>query len=411
PETKREVAVGLAEHLGTDRPVLADERPEEREARRIVRVTLWRRNDHRDDQVNEYGEGGSGLKPPPKKETVGEKLSTIEEKKSAATPKAAPTPADVTPAPEEVDDAEEQTVESEESGEPAPTDETADSEDTMDSSEIKESAGVDPDSKPEIPAVTEAPSEAQADLEADPDPVAETKVSETPTVSEGTSSYVSNPAHGSEHHECTCSKRTQFEPYKDRRQRWATLFNIGTSFFNPTEYEPEYAVGAFNNLYGQGIGETIDISMGAKLNLGNAGALAFLIGGGQYKKTASNGSSLSLTPVTAGAVYYLDTLFKEPYVVPYVGGGGYTLFYREALASSAVGGRTGFGFYYVAGLAFQLDWMDEYGDLHQFSESEIENTFIYVEARGTSEVLTPESIKQKNFSNMFHAAAGLRFEF
>lgn len=348
-----------------------------------------------ENQVNEYGEGGSGLKKPDGKKSVGESLSSIEEKKAPDAPSATPTEATKDP-------------ESNDSEPTAATEEAvADSEDASEDNESANIESLNPKDQEENSGLSET-EQAEA---INPEPIPEEQVSDSQETPAPVSSYNPNPVHGNEHHECSCSKRTQFEPYKERRQRWATLFNIGTNFFNPTQYEPEYAVGSFSDLYGQGAGETIDLSIGAKLNLGNAGALAVLVGWGQFRKAASNGSSLSLNPITAGAVYYLDTLFREPYVVPYFGGGTYTLQYRETLASNAVGGRTGFGFYYVAGLAFQLDWMDEYGDLHQFEESEVENTFLYVEARGTSAVLTPESIRQKDFSNMLHAAAGLRFEF
>ena len=336
-----------------------------------------------ESQVNEYGEGGSGLKPAPKKTTVGEQLSTLERRKDPPSTQSLTPPAsspEISPT-TEVSEDKKGDEESKSGGEGSG--QTAESAESAAPEEV-------------IAPVPEEASAKDANLEPDRDPVSPSN---------------SSASHDHAAHGCSCARKTQFEPYVERRQKWGTLFSLGTSFYNPINYEPDYAVGSFLDAYGSNNPEAFELSIGAKLNLGKAGSLALLASGGTYRKVASSGASLSLTPVSIGANYYLDTLFREPYVVPYFGGGAYTLFFRESLASNAVGGRTGFGFYYSAGLAFQLDWMDEYGDLSQYSESDVENTFLYVEGRGITGVFYNEAVKQRNFSNSLFAAVGLRFEF
>ena len=68
-------------------------------------------------------------------------------------------------------------------------------------------------------------------------------------------------------------------------------------------------------------------------------------------------------------------------MVPYVGGGGYSIYYSEAQGTTKLNGTTLMAPYWVAGCLFQLDWLDEETARDSYTEGGIENSFLFIEAK------------------------------
>src|SRR5262249_48189934 len=153
------------------------------------------------------------------------------------------------------------------------------------------------------------------------------------------------------------------------------LLHVGYSFYTPTNYLPNFVVNeTFDSYYGAANAKMVEMGYTIKKNF-LLGSVGLDLGAGYFVASGRDASTLTMEPVRAGAMYFIDTLSKEPYLVPYAGAGAYTMFFKETQASKTYGGNTQVSFYYVGGLAFQLDWLDSYGDENSYADAGIENTF------------------------------------
>lgn len=204
---------------------------------------------------------------------------------------------------------------------------------------------------------------------------------------------------------CNCSY-LYLKPYRERRSSWGGNFSAGVGQFNPTNYKPDFVVGqSFDSYYGAAESPMVDINFGIQKNF-SFGSVTGEFGGSFYSNQGKNNTTLKVTPVRAGLKLSLDTLFSEPYIVPYASGGVYTAIYDESVAAQSVKGNTEISFYYTVGSLFQLDWLDQDSDIDAYEDNGIENTFIYLEAQS----YMASSKRVPNFESTLQIAAGLKLE-
>jgi hypothetical protein len=201
-------------------------------------------------------------------------------------------------------------------------------------------------------------------------------------------------------------------PYRKRRESWGSLITFGWSQYTPIEYEPDFVdsvVNDFDSYYGNAESPLIDFTVSVKKNYS---WISFLldIGAGYYKNEGKDDSLLTLIPARIGFGVNLDTLFDEPYIVPYATVGAYTVFYREATEAQAVNGNTLIAPYYNFGVRFQLDWIDRDGDYSSYDEQGMENTFLFVEARSFMASSSLPDLASTSDSP-FELGAGISVEF
>jgi hypothetical protein len=213
------------------------------------------------------------------------------------------------------------------------------------------------------------------------------------------------------HKICDC-KFSAGTPYRERRPALTGIFGIEAGQYQPVNYIPQVGsqankVGAFPSYYGGSSSPNVEVVFGAKYNF-FLGSLGGQIGGGFYSASNSTDSaSFSVYPLTVGATYQMDTIFKEPYVVPYVTVGAYTDFYNESAGGISASGHSGIGAFYSLGMLFQLDWIDEEAHDSGYTDFGIENTFLFLEAR--SFIATQDVAI--DFSTPLQISGGLKFEF
>src|SRR5690606_11765861 len=127
--------------------------------------------------------------------------------------------------------------------------------------------------------------------------------------------------------DCNC-EYSYLMPYKDRRGNWGFTFAIGASQYTPTYYKPDFVVNeTYESYYGNTEAPLVEATLGLKWN-NFLGSLTAELGGGYYfnnSKNADDNANLVLIPVRAGLTLALDTVFKEPYLVPYGTVGAYTV--------------------------------------------------------------------------------------
>jgi hypothetical protein len=181
-------------------------------------------------------------------------------------------------------------------------------------------------------------------------------------------------------------------PYKVRRTEWGHQFSITYSQFNPTEYQTDYEgpgvpmsdglLPTYENAYGAE--PMVELAYGAKWNflLGSlVGELGYGIMSNAADATDLGDATLNLQIVRAGLRYNMDNISYEPYFVPYGYAGAYTVLYAEEQGGASYDGNTSPALYWGGGLMFQLGWLDPIAAVEAYSESGIENTYIFAEVR------------------------------
>jgi hypothetical protein len=201
-------------------------------------------------------------------------------------------------------------------------------------------------------------------------------------------------------------------PYKIRRPTWGHLVTVGYSLFNPYNYEsdfPSASLIGFEDLYAaSGI---IEVAYNYKYNF-RLGSLGLEAAYGMFNTTAQDTSfgdlELSLQQLRVGVRYNLDNILYEPYIVPYVGAGMYSILYKESLASDSFNGQTDFAPYFYIGGMIQLNWFDKSSAVEAYADGGIENTFLYVEGR---QYMASSVGQDPDFGTDLNVSAGLTLEF
>ena len=173
-------------------------------------------------------------------------------------------------------------------------------------------------------------------------------------------------------------------PYRERRNSWGGYVTFAAGNFAPSNYEPESFAELFEEVYPTTNYSFYEFAYSIKKNLA-LGALSLDLGVGQMTLDANKdfeGSKLELTSARVGATIVLDTLTREPYLVPFFGGGVYVVQYKETYDGVEFGGQTSAAMYYSAGLSAQLNWIDSQSSRDAYAEIGVENTFLVFEYRG-----------------------------
>lgn len=202
------------------------------------------------------------------------------------------------------------------------------------------------------------------------------------------------------------------KPYLERRHDWGSTVSFGYVYYEPVNYEPNFATGSFGDFYKKDDMPLVEAQFTVKRNL-SIGSIGAELAVGAY----SNGSdvpitvvdsTLSLYPVRFGANFTLDALGPEPYIVPYVSGGLYTMVYKESQATASKNGNTQVAPYFNLGAEFMLDWIDRRAARIAYRDSGLEATYVFLEVR---KMMASQSSSDPDFSDEINFAGGLRVEF
>lgn len=199
-------------------------------------------------------------------------------------------------------------------------------------------------------------------------------------------------------------------PYLERRRDWGKTFSLSYSQFTPIYYEPNFYSENFDTIYSSDDLPLIEMTFSWKRNF-HFGSLGVELGLGAYQNESDVEelpSTLKIYPIRLGGVFAIDGLSSEPYLVPYLSGGLYTIHYSESVASSSFNGFTQTAFYAGIGVLFQLNWCDPHTALDFYLESGVENTFLFLEGR---KFLSSSATKDPDFETDFFPTAGIRAEY
>ena len=201
-------------------------------------------------------------------------------------------------------------------------------------------------------------------------------------------------------------------PYLERRKKWGVTASAGYSSYEPINYEPDFVTMAADEVYSSPDTPMILLSMSVKRNA-EFGSLGGELMVGIYNNNSDVDptiveSTLQLIPIYLGLVLNLDAFSGDPYFVPYVSGGLYTVLYKEEADTRTLNGNTQVAPYLKGGVAFLLDWLDKKAARTGYEESGVQSSYLYAEAMSHME---SSAIQDKDFSNDLNWGLGVKVEF
>ncbi len=207
----------------------------------------------------------------------------------------------------------------------------------------------------------------------------------------------------------TSAGKMEMVPYRMRRKKWGQVWGVSYGLYNPSEYKIDQVPADFSEFYPVPSLGLLSIEATFKRNFDYL--TMGIIGSAGYFKTESDvpgfGAELMIVPLKLGFIFELDTLWKEPWVVPYIHGGIYSTYYKEEGNFTTLEGTTLLAFYASGGLMFQIDWLDDSAAREGYQSSGIENTFVFIEANYMTNSLDE---KDPGFAALY-ASAGMKVEF
>lgn len=207
-----------------------------------------------------------------------------------------------------------------------------------------------------------------------------------------------------------------FLPYRDRRPRHQFTANVQYENFAPTGYlspviaDPTTVSNLYKDTYDLADIPIISLALGWKFNIPFMGVeIAPFYGKGSLQSSKS-GETLSLDIEKYGLKFaaYFETLFSEPYIVPYISGQVQLWGIEEKGATLNFSRSTGYAVGFGAGLLFQLNWIDSGAAFVALNESGLNNTYLDVFVQQYGDTSDPED---PIMSSEFNWGAGLRLEY
>jgi hypothetical protein len=178
--------------------------------------------------------------------------------------------------------------------------------------------------------------------------------------------------------------------------------NFASDFADPTQI-------GFDELYGAG--GIFEVSYGPKYNF-SLGSLTIEGAYGLYSNTTDDTSfgdfELTIQQIRLGVRFALDNMNLEPFIVPYVGAGGYVSIFREVNGGDSFNGQTEPAMYFLFGGQLQLNWLDKSGAVEAYADGGIENTFLFIEGR---QYMASANAQDPDFGSNLNWSAGLSVEF
>ncbi len=212
------------------------------------------------------------------------------------------------------------------------------------------------------------------------------------------------------------SNKMEMVPYRARRKNWGVIWGLSYGLFQPNDYVLDQQAVTYEEVDASSIG-LISLELAFKYNF-SAMSLGLFTSLGYFKSELTNTltgavSDLTFIPLKIGAFIELDTLFSEPYIVPYGHAGVYASQYSEESEFTSVDGSSFLAYYMTAGLMFQLDWIDDLAARVAYQDGGIENTFLFAEVNYMSSSLVDideAAEKDPDLSSLYYSA-GVKLEF
>lgn len=210
------------------------------------------------------------------------------------------------------------------------------------------------------------------------------------------------------------SSENIYWPYKQRQGRWGFLFSAGAELISfPGLYSQFDDATPFEDVFGsQGV-NLFAVELGPKLNT-SLGSFSLTFGYGLLDIAdglEGEEATLLISRYSATLTYFLDMLWKEPFFVPYVGGGIWQAEYAETFElfpQQTKRYTTDIGYHWRIGALIGLDWIEPRTALRSRRSVGLQATFLNLYAAST---YMSESNPDPDLENEMDFGASLILEF
>lgn len=200
----------------------------------------------------------------------------------------------------------------------------------------------------------------------------------------------------------------KLKPYSERRGNWGVTVGFAYNSYTPSNYEPNFSGTDFNSNYGVPRSPLLEGQFTVKRNL-SFGSIGLEFGGGNYYNAGADGSKLKIYQIRTGAIFTLDSLFKNaPYIVPYASVGAYIMNMSETLNANSYNAITAIAPYVTVGAQFTVDWVDQIAAKAAYENGGIQSTFVFLEVRS---YFASSNASDPDFGASIAPGGGLRVEF
>ncbi|MBK9324646.1 MAG: hypothetical protein IPM97_17160 [Bdellovibrionaceae bacterium] len=200
-------------------------------------------------------------------------------------------------------------------------------------------------------------------------------------------------------------------PYREHRRNHGILFGLN---YENTQMYNYVSIADFTTPFADMFGDIeipiYNLYLSYKYNF-LLGALTANLGGGYGTYTSSDSGilrTLSFAKYSASASYIADTIFKEPFVAPYVTFGANQFDITEGAGEEAYSAGVQLAYFYTAGLLIQLNWLDEAVSKKSLVDYGLENTYLDVFVSQFQPSIDPDD---PNTETEYTFGAGMRLEF
>lgn len=203
-------------------------------------------------------------------------------------------------------------------------------------------------------------------------------------------------------------------PYRERRPTSQLTVDVMYENYLPSSYLSNAVSASSQNSYADVYGDTdipmASVAIGWKYNTPFAGVEVAPFYGQGGLIDGRVGEDMDLTFHKYGARFgvYFDTLFKEPYVVPFATAQAEVWKVEEAGATKSYSKDTGVGTAFQFGLLIQLNWIEPEGALEALNETGLNNTYLSVFAQMHGD---PTGDEDPLLQSEVNWGAGLRLEY
>lgn len=206
--------------------------------------------------------------------------------------------------------------------------------------------------------------------------------------------------------------RKEYTPYRERRTTHGFLFSFNAENLYFQDYASIVDEKLYEELFGQEDLTLLQIQLDYKLNF-ILGAIVAGAGFGQgtlIDDRVGEERSLTISKKSLRAQWLLDSLTKEPYLVPYVGVSYWQFGIEEGNRTLKTTNSydSGNGTALTVGMLVQLNWIEPDVAKGAYLSQGLENTYLdvfWTQYQNTDNELDPV------FENDFNFGVGLRMEF
>lgn len=201
-------------------------------------------------------------------------------------------------------------------------------------------------------------------------------------------------------------------PYKERRASWAPVFGVNYANVVPVGFVSDFIDAAghtadYGEIFGSAAIPMFSYFGGVQFNLGGV-SIGPILGMTMGQLAGGNFStSLRVNIKSIGANINLDSVMKEPYVVPTFSFSVNTAEYTETSGTDQSTAVTTPFMAYTVGALIQLNWLDPDGAFASLKESGLNNTYLHI----FGGQFMASSGESTSFASNFAMGAGVRLEF